>query len=506
VVWGVNDLGAKLEQARRLFEAGKFEQAKVALQRLLSQAPGNADACSAMAVVLTQLGHHEQALFHAQRAAEARPRDAGILANLGNSLGILKRGAEARAAFEGALAIAPDLGMARVGLVSALRSMAEFSLAMEHVQEAMRRDPGDGALPGVEAALLLSMGRAHEAVVRAKKWRERWPRDVGLAGVVANAINYDEEASPEEVLAAHREFGEVVRAGVKEKLPAPTNVKEAERPLKVGLLSFDLKKHSVAFFVEPLLRHVDRGRLSVTCYSTSATEDEVSARLKSLAAGWRAVAGLDDAALAKRIRADGIDVLIETSGVTLGHRLGVMAMRPAPVQATWCGYPATTGLSEVDYRIVDSKTDPVGAEKWCVERLVRVDPCFLCYGPGEAPLVGRAPITQGRDRWHLAFGSFNAGMKLNAKVIGVWARLLKRVPGSGLILKAFDFKDAPTRKRIEDAFVAEGVEAGRVEVMPPVATAAEHLRAYERVDIALDTFPYAGTTTTFEALWMGCRW
>jgi len=231
----------------------------------------------------------------------------------------------------------------------------------------------------------------------------------------------------------------------------------------------------------------------------------VTARLRSLAAGWRGVTGLDDATLAKRIRGDGIDVLIETSGVTLGHRLGVMAMRPAPVQATWCGYPATTGLSEVDYRIVDSKTDPVGAEKWCVERLVRIDPCFLCYGPG-ASSASEAPITQTGDRWHgrhVTFGSFNAGMKLNAKVIGVWARLLKRVPGSGLILKAFDFKDAPTRKRIEDAFVAEGVEAGRVEVMPPVATAAEHLRAYERVDIALDTFPYAGTTTTFEALWMG---
>ncbi|MDA0661771.1 MAG: hypothetical protein O3B08_02910 [Proteobacteria bacterium] len=237
------------------------------------------------------------------------------------------------------------------------------------------------------------------------------------------------------------------------------------------------------------------------CYANLENADDTTARLRASSDHWRWVAGIDDAQLAKQIRADEIDILVDLSGHTAGNRLLVFQRRPAPVQATWLGYPNTTGMSAIDYRITDAIADPPGAEPLWREALIRLEAGFLCYAPpADAPDVAPLPAL---SKGHVTFGSFNNLRKVTPAVIETWAKILRRIPTARLMLKARSFADTATRDRFIGAFVSHGVSAERVILRDTVASTAEHLGAYADVDIALDPFPYNGTTTTCEALWMG---
>jgi predicted O-linked N-acetylglucosamine transferase (SPINDLY family) len=225
----------------------------------------------------------------------------------------------------------------------------------------------------------------------------------------------------------------------------------------------------------------------------------MTARLRSLADEWKPVSDLPADRLASRIRSDRIDILIETTGMTGGLSLAALAMGCAPVQVTYCGYPNTTGLKSIDWRIVDSVTDPAGTDQWAAERLMRLDPCFLCYAPPEELGVAVRPRREGPIR----FGSFNAAVKFNDALIALWSRVLAACPGSELVLKAIALADSAMREDVLRRLAACGVDKSKVRILEPPSAVADHLRMYEQVDIALDAFPYGGTTTTFEALWMG---
>jgi predicted O-linked N-acetylglucosamine transferase (SPINDLY family) len=251
----------------------------------------------------------------------------------------------------------------------------------------------------------------------------------------------------------------------------------------------------------PLLAGHHRERVEVTCYSLTAVEDEVTRRVRSLPVRWRSLAALSDAQAAAEIRADGIDILVDLAGHTAGNRLAIFAYKPAPVQVTWLGYPDTTGLSTMDFRITDAVADPAGAEALHTETLWRLPGGFLCYEPSaDAPAVGGLPAL---ERGFVTFGSFNAPAKLSPSCVRLWAALLGAVPGSRLLLKAGAFADGEMRGRVVAAFAERGVGAEQILFRGYAESAAEHLAAYNEVDIALDTFPYNGTTTTCDALWMG---
>jgi predicted O-linked N-acetylglucosamine transferase (SPINDLY family) len=230
--------------------------------------------------------------------------------------------------------------------------------------------------------------------------------------------------------------------------------------------------------------------------------DAVTTRLKGLADHWLVTVGLSDDELAERIRADGIDILVDLAGHTANNRLRVFARKPAPVQVTWLGYPNTTGLEAIDYRLVDAVTDPVGeADAWASETLVRLEGGFLCYGalkdvpePTAPPCLNTGTVT---------FGSFNNPAKVSAATLDVWAKLLSRLPQARLLLKGKSFADATTRALFLARLGERGVATERVELVAWQAGTTAHLALYHRVDIALDPFPYNGTTTTCEALWMG---
>jgi predicted O-linked N-acetylglucosamine transferase (SPINDLY family) len=272
--------------------------------------------------------------------------------------------------------------------------------------------------------------------------------------------------------------------------------------IRIGYVSPDFRQHSVAFFLEKVFACCSRERFDVFCYANMTREDDVTVRLRSYADAWRPISTLDDDSVARLIRDDGIDILVDLAGHTEGNRLGIFARRPAPVQVTWLGYPGTTGLTTMDYRLTDVVADPEGpGELYHTERLVRLTDGFLCYAPPEeSPPPAPSPcLTANR----VTFGSFNNPAKLSRETLRCWAGILDRVPGSILILKIYSSSDEATREKWMRVLASYGIDSSRVEILPRVSGLADHLALYGRVDIALDPFPYNGTTTTCEALWMG---
>jgi predicted O-linked N-acetylglucosamine transferase (SPINDLY family) len=258
----------------------------------------------------------------------------------------------------------------------------------------------------------------------------------------------------------------------------------------------------VTYFLEPIIAHRDRGAFQMFAYSNNERSDEVTERLRAMCDGWRDIRALDDDQAAALIRQDRIDILIDLAGHTMGNRLGVFGRKPAPVQMTYLGYANTTGVRAIDYRITDSLSDPPGmTDAHYTEKLIRVSPPFLCYRPpDEASAVADPPmLTNGFVR----FGSFNNASKIREETIALWSRVLAGVPNSRLVLKARALGDAGARRRIFSGFAAHGIDTARVELIEAGQSLVDHLDAYSTMDVALDTFPYNGTTTTCEAMWMG---
>jgi protein O-GlcNAc transferase len=280
------------------------------------------------------------------------------------------------------------------------------------------------------------------------------------------------------------------------------NARDPDRVLKVGYVSGDFRKHSVAYFFEPLLEAHDRARVHVTCYSTATVEDEVTARLKSRADAWCDVAQFSDEQAAEMIRADGIDVLVDLSGHSGLNRLLIFARRPAPVQVTYLGYPGTTGMGAIGYRITDGLADPPGmTESLYAEKLFRVPGCAWCYRPDpDSPGVGELPAAR---TGNITFGSFNRVGKIGAGLIELWAGILSEVSGSRLLMKSEWLGERMAQSRLLEAFAKHGIGQDRLEMVGRTKSTREHLEMYGRVDLALDSFPYNGTTTTCEAMWMG---
>lgn len=332
--------------------------------------------------------------------------------------------------------------------------------------------------------------------------REAVRRDPGSRPAWDNLLwmsHYADFPTADEIASLHRDWGRRMGpAG-----PPPAMRLEGEQRLVIGYVSPDLRRHSVAHFIEPLLRHHDRSRVAVTCFSDVTLADEVTARLRALCDRWIDLAGLDDAAAAERIRQEGIDVLVDLAGHTADNRLGVFAQRAAPVQASYLGYPDTTGLASVAVRLTDREADPEDgiSDGRHVERLLRLPRCFVCYcPPPEAPPVAPPPCL---GHGEVTFGSFNAAGKLSDATVRMWSAVLRAVPGSCLMLKAAGLDEEETAAALAERFGAQGIARERLQLLGACDGLAEHLAHYGRIDIALDTYPYHGTTTSCEALWMG---
>ena len=348
--------------------------------------------------------------------------------------------------------------------------------------------------------VMVDLWMLDEAIAAFERALALAPQSTVIRSAVLFHRHYAAEIDAPALFEAHRQAGAqlMTKAG---PAVAPPRRAAAGRRLRIGYVSPNFSRHSVGYFIEPVLRHHDRAQFEIFCYYAHEKSDETTARLRSMADGWRDVADIDGAALDDMLRADGIDVLVDLAGHSKANKLAAFARKPAPVQITWLGYPDTTGLPAMDYRITDAIADPAPqADALASERLVRIDGGFLSYQPpAECPPPGaRVNPPSG-----VVFASFNNIAKLNAGMVWLWSEILAAVPGSRLLLKSASLNFTETADRVLEAFEQVGIAAGRVEVRGWVAQREQHLSLYDGVDIALDTWPYNGTTTTCEALWMG---
>lgn len=493
---------ALIQQAYQHLDARRYDQAGAAALRVLQRAPRSAAANSVMASALAMQGKLVQAEFYAKRAAESAPEVAEAAFDWANILFLLGRFDEAAAAVERVLTRHPEHPEATAKLASAHAGAKRYARALEIAERGLAAHPGSESLAMEAGRVALLMGDTARAMEIARRGAAANPGSLKLVRFAAFASNYEPTIEPGEAFGLHRAAGSLLERLLPEQPMGAWN-RDAERPLRIGLLSADLNNHVVSMFLDPLLKNTPRSEASFRLYMASSRTDEVSKRLASLAAGFRVLAGLGPGEQAAAIRGDGIDILIELGGYTGEPALSPMAVRCAPLQGTYLGYPATTGCSRIDFRLVDSLTDPAGAaEALATERLVRLDPCFLCYQP-PAGEIDVGPLPSRRAGGAVTFGSFNALQKINPPLLRLWGQVLDAVPGSTLVIKNLALAQDEMREVLGARVREAGLDAARVHVRPPRDAATDHLGAYREIDIALDTFPYCGTTTTCEALWMG---
>lgn len=343
---------------------------------------------------------------------------------------------------------------------------------------------------------LLNAGRPRQSVAAAERAFLATGRPEFVSrGLIAS--NYLDDLSPIELLDRHQRGGALIaRAAGASARPVPEP--RRDDPLRIGLLSGDLFEHPVARFVEPLMQALDRDRFRLVIFSNSDHADATTARLRTLAEAWHELHRVPDDHAASLIRDASVDVLVDLGGHVPNGRPGILTRTPAPVLVTWLGYPNTTGIPGVDWRIVDDVTDPPD-RSWATERLLRIEAPFLCYrGPADPPRA--RSLRRGES---LVMGSFNNLVKISDSCVRLWASAMRAVPGSRLLLKSRGLECLRTRAWIEQRFRDEGVEPDRLELRGWCDGLAAHYQSYDEVDIALDAFPYHGTTTTCDALWSG---
>lgn len=403
----------------------------------------------------------------------------------------------AQAALLGWLARHPESVAARLMLADEAVRRGEHEQARLLARRAVELAPDDPSALGTLARIELRRGQGALGMRALERAVALSPRSVALHSNYLYALQFSEIPEPRRRFLEHLRFG--AKFDHPEAIHRPPVDHAPERMLRVAYLSPDLRDHSVARFIEPILRFHDRSRFEVSCYSTCPSPDATTERLAELADAFHDVRGLSSFALAQRIADDRVDVLLELSGHTADHRLRVMSSRPAPLQLSYLGYPDTTGLGSIDLRITDPTADPPGAsDELATERLLRLPSAAWTYAPGCDLALPAAPAPE-----RPVLASFNNLRKLTPRMRRLWAAVLDARPDARLRLKGDLLSDAESVPAFLDECARDGLDPARLELLPWSASREEHLRCYEGVSVALDTFPYHGTTTTMDALWMG---
>ncbi|MBD2410718.1 hypothetical protein FACHB389_23000 [Nostoc calcicola FACHB-389] len=466
---------------------GKYSQAIALLQDRLKRHPDGAIAHCYLGTLYNNIGHFLEAIRHLQQALQLDSNLAIAHNNLGYALiqnGQLSAGIDSCLR---AIEIQPNLAIAYLNQGLALNNQGRVPEAIACFQETLRIDPDYH--PGHSNLLY--------------------------------ALNYSPDYSAATVAGVHHQWGQQVtkltggrgdgetrrglnnfKSKIQVALLAHQRCDPKSKILRVGYVSPDFRQHSVTYFFEPILRHHNPSQVETFCYANVPNPDAVTERLRGLCHNWRHVYNMGDDQLADLVRFDDIDILVDLAGHTGSNRLPMFVRQPAPIQVTYLGYPNTTGLANMNYRLTDTWADPPGlTDEYYTEELIRLPRCFLCYQPSPtAPPVMDLPA---KSMGRITFGSFNNLPKITPEVIALWSQILDFVPNSRIILKIRWFDDRPTRDRYLSLFADCGIDSHRVKLIGMIPDSNRHLAFYGNIDIALDPFPYHGTTTTCEALWMG---
>lgn len=479
---------------------GKLEAAVESHEQALVLDPNHFRAHNNLGMILQQMRLPAAAAVSFRKAIEINAQFAEAHCNLGNVLRELGEAETAEAHCRKAIALHPTFGEAHNNLGNALktqRRLAEAAASYEHAQRLLPHEPQVVLNLGI---VLRETGEREAAVAAFRRaialkptWGEAWSN-------LLFTLSFAQDVAPRDYLTEALVFGRMAREQARsfsdwlvDRMPGA--------PLRIGFVSGDFRTHPVGFFLESVLTHLDPSRVQLVAYSTRSYEDALTARLKPRFAAWRSLVGLSDEAAATTIRNDGVHILFDMSGHTDANRLPVFAWKPAPVQVSWIGYFASTGLSAIDYVLGDEWVLPSDEAEHFIEKPWRLPHGYLCFTPPE-PAVAIDAATLGDTTRVLTFGCFSDLVKVNDRVVAVWSRILRAVPGSRLFLKAQQLADEAQRAATLARFAAHGIAPDRL-VMEGPSPREEYLAAYNRVDVSLSPFPYPGGTTTAESLWMG---
>lgn len=456
------------QNAMQFLQSGDLRRAERLLQTLLERFPNDLSVLYSLAQIGFMTGRPDLVIEKMRRCIELDPYDGGAHHNLGD----------------------------------ALRSKGRHDDAIVELNRAISLMPNPAAAHNSLGLTLKDLGRMTESVAA---FRTATVLDPSYAIAHSNLLlfsNYQAEIGPGELFEEHRRWSEKYESPLRNSRIPHTNDPTADRKLRVGYVSPDLRQHSVAYFLLALLEHHDRDQVHVTAYSNSAAADDITSRIQRSVDAWCPIAGAPHHQVASRIRADQIDILVDLSGHTAEHRLQVFALKPAPVQITWLGYPGSTGLDAMDHRLSDPVADPPGdTRRSSSEQVLLLPRTTWCYAPlSDSPDVGPLPAL---SRTGITFGSFNNFGKISALTLDMWAEILRRTPDSRLVIKNVAMRSATVVEQTYDSFARRGIAADRLELLSQDPSLAVHLGRYNDIDVSLDTFPYHGTTTTCESLWMG---
>ena len=492
---------AIFENAVRLRGSGCLNESIEAFKKVLSFDPSFAEAHHQLGNVLKSLRRYPEAIASLCRASELAPKVAAVWLNLGVAYLEFSLLDKAIHCFTTALQLEPGRAEAHNVLGTALLSAGRSTDAQHHFETALNLKPMYPAAHDNLGRLLRAQGQADEAILHFRAALAQGPQS-GTHSNLLYALNFSPSLTPETLFAEHRVWNSLYATPLRAEWAPHQNDLSSTRRIRVGYVSPDFVHHAVSYFIEPILAAHSRTRFDVYCYTNALVSDYVTERLRRTSDHWRDIAGLTDKQAALLIREDRIDLLVDLAGHTARHRLLVFALKPAPVQLTWIGYPNTTGLDAIDYRLTDAVCDPPGTtEAWHSEALLRLPETFSCYQPpAESPEVRALPAASAGC---ITFGCFNHLAKIGVRVIECWAALLVRIPTARLFLKARGLADERTASRLRERFRELGISPERLEFNHDELSVAQHLALYGRVDVALDPFPYTGTTTSCEALWMG---
>jgi len=483
-----------------LQELGRLDEALASYNQAIALKPDYAEAHSNLGNTLHELGRLDEAEASCAQAIALKPDFAEAYYNLGITLNELGRLDEAEVSYTQAIALKPDYVEAHTNLGATLKELGRLEEAEASCAQAIALKPDVVLAHNNLGVTLQELGRLDEALA---SYNQAIELKIDSSEAHSNkyfCLNYISSGCPLFIFEQHLEF-EKQFGGLQTEPPLiPASSLRTEKRLRVGYVSGDFRKHSVAYFFEPLLQHHNSNAVETFCYYNNFSIDEMTKSLMASSDHWRSIVGINDSDVANLIRNDKIDILVDLSGHTSKNRLLVFARKPAPIQVAWLGYPNTTGLSAIDYRFTDIIADPIGkADELHSESLVRLVNGFQCYKGNKA--VHSNSELPFKRQGHITFGSFNNLTKVTPEVIKVWSHILHAVPKSSLVLKAKQLEY--NASQYLSFFKQEGITEDRITLLGSMPSMHDHLELYNTIDICLDPFPFNGATTTCEALWMG---
>lgn len=490
--------GAHRNRGIAMQELGRLDAAVASFDQAIALAPDDAHAHAGRGLALLHHKQLEAAVASFERAVALNPDYALAHAYCGTALKDLKRSQAAVASYDRAIALKPDYAEAYLNRGIALDDWGKVDEAEVSFRRAIAIDPQLSAAHHSLAFLKQTMGDTQAAIQSYRCALACKPdRDDSHTGLLY-CLSSDADVTPAALFAEYQRFGAQFEGSLRADWQTHGNVKDPSRRLHIGFVSGDFFTHAAATFIEPVLQELGKSsQFTLHAYYNYTVQDAVTQRLQSCCTHWNGVADLSDEALAQRIRADGIDILIDLSGHTARHRLCMFAHKPAPIQVTWIGFPGTSGLQAMDYHFTDRHFLPSGAyDNQFTEKLVYLNTAVSFLPYEGAPALNALPALR---NGYLTFGSFNRRNKITSRVVALWAQVLRALPDSRMVLGAME---TGQEVGLQQCFAAESIAPERLRFVSKSDMLA-YLGLHHAVDICLDTFPYTGLNTTLHALWMG---